>query len=248
MRQLDPLANLDTRLRQAVSFFWKTRKAQGERQGTATGDRDRGGRTAVTGGGHCAEFASLVRNILVDSGIPDTAVHDQRKTELPGYFRATKDWDLVAVLTGQLVTVVEFKSQVGSFGNNFNNRTEEALGNATDVWTAYREGAFRGSQKPWLGYFMLLEDTEASTRPRQTFPEPHFKVFRDFHGTSYADRYGLLCKRLVRERLYDSACLLLSSRDSGLLGDYREPEKELSFRVFATQLMAHASAAARLSR
>jgi hypothetical protein len=248
MKRGDALADLDARLRQAVSFFWKTRNAQGERQGAGTGDRDRGGRTAVTGGGHCAEFATLVRELLVASGIPDNAIHDRRGTELPGYFRATKDWDLIAVLNGHLVAVVEFKSQVGSFGNNFNNRTEEALGNATDIWTAYREGAFKGSGRPWLGYFMLLEEAQASTRPRISFPEPHFEVLKLFHGTSYADRYGILCKRLVRERLYDSACLLLSSKDTGPLGDYREPDSELSFRVLATQLVAHASAAVKLSR
>ena len=39
-----------------------------------------------------------------------------------------------------LVAAVEFKSQVGSIGNNFNNRTEEALGNAG----RYLEGIRRG--------------------------------------------------------------------------------------------------------
>jgi len=166
----------------------------------------------------------------------------------PGFFRATKDWDLIAVVDGNLVAVVEFKSQVGSFGNNFNNRTEEALGNATDLWTAYRDGAFKSSQRPWLGYFMLCEDAPKSTRARKSFPEPHFDVFREFRSTSYADRYALLCKRLVRERLYDSACLLLSTKDTGPLGDYREPDHELSFQVFATQLVAHASAFVKLYR
>jgi len=246
MKRGDALSELDARLRQAVSFFWETRNAQCDRQGLS-GDRDRGGRTAVTGGGHCAEFAAVVRELLIASGIPDSAIHDRRRTELPGYFRATKDWDLVVVLNGQLVAVLEFKSQVGSFGNNFNNRTEEALGNATDIWTAYREGAFKTSQRPWLGYFMLLEEADASIRPRKSFPEPHFNVFSEFHGTSYADRYTLFCKRLVRERLYDSACLLLSSRTIGPLGDYREPDSELSFRVLATQLTAHAATAVKLN-
>ena len=175
MTHPDILSELDTRLRQAVSFFWKTRDAQGERQGASTGDR--GGRSAVTGGGHCAEFASLIRELLVSCGIPENAIHDKRRSELPGFFRATKDWDLVAVVNGQLVAVVEFKSQVGSFGNNFNNRTEEALGNATDIWTAYREGAFKSSPKPWLGYFMLLEEAEASTRARRSFRSRTSKCF-----------------------------------------------------------------------
>ena len=43
------------------------------------------------------------------------------------------------VVDGRLLAVIELKSQVGpSFGNNFNNRTEEAIGSAVDFWTAYR--------------------------------------------------------------------------------------------------------------
>jgi hypothetical protein len=172
----------------------------------------------------------------------------KQKTELPGYFRPTKDWDLVAVANGTLVAVVEFKSQVGSFGNNFNNRTEEAIGNATDLWTAYREGAFTPSSRPWLGFFMLLEDAAGSTRPIRNIPEPHFKVFSEFRDASYADRYALLCKRLVRERLYDAACLVLSNREGGLRGDYREPEPEAAFRTFASSLVGHAMAFTRRER
>jgi hypothetical protein len=38
--------------------------------------------------------------------------------ELPGYFRATKKWDLVVVSEKQLVLAMEFKSQAGrSTGN-----------------------------------------------------------------------------------------------------------------------------------
>ncbi len=40
---------------------------------------------------------------------------------------ARKKWDLL-VVEGCLIAAIEFKSQVGSFGNNYNNRTEEALG------------------------------------------------------------------------------------------------------------------------
>jgi hypothetical protein len=138
----------------------------------------------------------------------------------------------VAVADRTLLAVVELKSQVGSFGNNFNNRTEEAIGNATDLWTAYREGAFKSSPRPWLGYFMMLEDAAGSTRPVGV-REMHFKAFKEFRGTSYSDRYALLCKRLVLERLYDAACLILSSRETGPNGDYREPDAQLSFKLFA---------------
>ncbi len=54
----------------------------------------------------------------------------------------------------QLITLIEFKSHVGpSFGNNFNDRVEEALGTAIDILAAYRNGVFGSQPKPWMGYF-----------------------------------------------------------------------------------------------
>ncbi len=150
------------------------------------------------------------------------------------------------MVDGELLATIEFKSHVGaSFGNNFNNRIEEALGSATDVLTAYREGAFRPSQKPWLGWLMLLEDTQRSQTPVRV-SEPHFEVFEEFKQASYARRYELFCERLVRERLYDATCLLLSDRDNGLQGGYSEPNKEINFKNFATSLSAHAMAYAKM--
>jgi hypothetical protein len=110
---------------------------------------------------------------------------------LVGYFRAVKNWDLLAVVAGQLLAVIEFKAQVGpSFGDNFNNRTEEALGNATDLWAAYREGAFAPSQRPWLGYVFILEDCPRSQAPVRS-KAPHFPVFPEFKGASYAATQGV---------------------------------------------------------
>lgn len=146
---------------------------------------------------------------------------------------------------GNLFAGIEFKSQAGpSYGNNFNNRVEEAIGSATDLWTAYREGAFKLSQRPWLGYFMLLEDEPRSTSPVPV-QELHFKVFEEFRDASYARRYQLFCERLVRERLYDATCFLMSDREHGLKGNYSEPAEELSFRNFAISLMGRAQAYAR---
>src|SRR6266567_4734967 len=95
---------------------------------------------------------------------------------------------------------IEFKSQVGSFGNNYNNRTEEAIGSAADLWAAYREGAFKPSARPWLGYLMMLEDCPASTSPVRC-REPFFRVFPEFAGSSYKQRYEIFLTKLVRERL-----------------------------------------------
>jgi hypothetical protein len=202
----------------------------------------------VTGAAHLDGFAELVRKLIVDAGIRDSAIYRRTRVELPGYYRAEKKWDLVVVVDGRLFATVEFKAQVGpSFGNNYNNRTEEALGNATDFWAAYREGAFGRSPKPWLGYLMLLEDAVGATRP-VSLAEPHFRVFDEFRDASYAKRYEILLTKMVRERLYDAACLILSPSNAGRSGAFSEPCAELTFANFAESLVARAIAYSRIQK
>jgi hypothetical protein len=202
----------------------------------------------VTGGAHLDGFAELIRKLIVEAGVSNTAVHRRTRVELPGYYRAEKKWDLVVVVDGRLFATIEFKAQVGpSFGNNYNNRTEEALGNATDYWAAFREGAFRGSPKPWLGYLMLLEDAGGSTRP-VSVAEPHFPVFQEFRDASYAKRYEILLTKMVRERLYDAASLILSPSDAVRSGAFSEPCAELTFANFAESLVARAIAYSRTQK
>lgn len=233
----------DKQLRQAIKRFWKARASAKKAQGKRSGRKDTGNRSAVTAGGHLNGFVDLIVSIIQDAGIDQTHVFykGHGSTILPGYYRATKDWDIVVVADGKLIACIEFKSQVGSFGNNFNNRTEEAIGSATDLWTAYREGAFSNQARPFVGYLAVLEDCDASTRPVRV-SEPHFNVFPEFNDASYEKRYCLLCTRLLRERLYDSACLLLTDRSDSTQGTYREPSQEISFNKFAASLWSHANA------
>jgi hypothetical protein len=236
--------NYERRVAKAVKHFWKIRTRQHENQGAASGRKDAGFRSAVTGGKHLDGFIDLFAELLAESGLPDSSIHT-KTTTLPGYFRPTKNWDLVVVVDGALLATIEFKAQVGpSFGNNFNNRVEEALGNSSDLLTAYREGKFAPAQRPWLGWIMLLEDCARSTAPVRV-DEPHFAVFSEFEGASYVERYRLFCERLMRERLYDAACLLLSEQKRGLKGRFREPDPEINFSGFADSLIAHAIAFSR---
>jgi len=62
---------------------------------------------------------------------------------------------------------------------------------------------------PFVGWLMLLEESERSLTPVRC-AEPHFPVFPEFNGASYARRYQLLCERLVERRLYSAAALELS--------------------------------------
>jgi type II restriction enzyme len=145
---------------------------------------------------------------------------------------------LVVINDGVLVAAIELKSQVGpSFGNNFNNRTEEAVGNAVDVWRAYEEGTF-GGVRPWLGYVFLLEEASKSTTPVR-LAKTVFPVERVFENTSYKDRYRILCRRLVRERLYDVACFSTSSRVPG--SPIHQPDLELSFNALRAAIAGRAA-------
>lgn len=233
-------SDMNEHVREAVRHFWSTRAAQQKAQQTR-GSRDQGARGAVTGGAQMDGFVKLIVSLAEIAGAKPTDVYrDKRLCDLPGFFRATKQWDLLVVSEKRLILTLEAKSQVGSFGNNFNNRTEEAMGSALDFWTAYREGAF-GTQRPWLGYLFLLEDCPSCTRPVAA-REPHFPVLPEFRNTSYAQRYQIFCRKLVLERHYDAACFLMSGMEAGLEGEFSQPEQELCFEQFAKSLVAHVGA------
>jgi len=237
--------DVEARLGEAVRHYWRVRKRQHGQQGTKTGLKDAGTRGAVTGGKHADGLVRLIADTCREAGVPHAHVHAiERSTRLlPGYFRPTKEWDLVVTSGNHLVGVMEVKSQVGSFGNNFNNRVEEALGNAADFWTAYSKGLFRLAQRPWLGYLFMLESTAKSIRPTRPVQLKHYAVDPVFQGLSYAKRYEQMCLRLVRERHYDAACFFLSNEKDGLKGRFEEPNKEeLGIVTFCRLLKARASA------
>lgn len=159
------MIDVEVRFRQAVQSFWAARTTQKKKQ-EERGTIDAGTRGAVTGGTQMGALEVLVVDILAEAGLRMLDIHTKTALELPGYFRAEKQWDLLVISEGQLVTAIEFKSQVGpSFGNNFNNRAEEAIGSAQDIWTAYREGVLGTGPRPFLGYFFLLEDCPRVKKP-----------------------------------------------------------------------------------
>lgn len=229
--------DLDRRFHDAVQRFWHARDSQKKKQ-VDSGRIDAGTRGAVTGGTQMGALEVLVSDLLTDAGLDRLHIHTRTALELPGYYRPEKKWDLLVVADGHLVTAIEFKSQVGpSFGNNFNNRIEEALGNAQDIWTAYREGRFGTGPRPYLGYFFLLEDCAAVHRPVKNV-EPYFSIDPVFKGASYSRRYETFCRRLVLERLYDTACLTLATNDA--VTRISHPSDDLSFQRFAAELQGHA--------
>jgi hypothetical protein len=227
----------EARFEAAIRSYWQVRDAQAAKQ-IAAGKLDAGTRGSVTGGGHLNGVASLLEELFIEQGFPAHTIKRTSSIELPGFYRPTKKWDLVVINDGVLIAAIELKSQVGpSFGNNFNNRTEEAIGNAVDVWRAYEEGTF-GGVRPWLGYVFLLEETPRSTAPVR-LAKTVFPVERVFENTSYKDRYRILCQRLVRERLYDVACFATSSNIPG--SAIHQPDPELSFNALRAGIAGRAA-------
>src|SRR5256885_3595425 len=178
-------------LAKAVQHFWRTRGKQKKHQGGQSGVKDAGNRAAVTGGKHADGFVRLIAAIVKDAALTNVEIHctDRKPRTIAGFYRPCKEWDLVVLSDNNLVAVVEVKSQVGSFGNNFNNRVEEALGNATDFWAAYKKGLFKPSQRPWLGYLFMLQEHATSIRPTGEINLKPFPVDPAFQGRSYAKRY-----------------------------------------------------------
>jgi type II restriction enzyme len=247
MMPLD-LTDYDAKARAAVRKFWTGRKKAVTKQ-KAGGRADQGERSAVTGGSNMNGFIDLVVDIVHANGLPDAEIKlNRRLLTLPGFFRPTKLWDLLVIYQGKLIAAIEFKSQVGSFGNNANNRCEEALGTAIDLWTAYRKGAFGESKRPFAGYLMLLEDAPKSRTPVKDV-SPNFKLFPEFIDASYAERYNILCKKLMEENLYTAASVILSPRSASKSGVYSEMGDMTGLESFVTTLAGHiAMAAPKLQR
>jgi hypothetical protein len=245
--------DVETRLRAAIQSYWDARARNRKKQETA-GRIDAGTRGEVTGGTQMGALESLVADILCEAGLQRLDVRTRTALELPGYFRATKKWDLIVVSEGELVLAMEFKSQAGkSIGNNVNNRSEEAVGSAKDIWIAFREGRFgKAAPPPFVGYLFLLEDRDGVKKPVAN-KEPYFPVdavFRGeagsidqqtkarYRGASYAQRYEILCRRLVQERLYSAACFLMATNSSSTV--VTQPAADLTFMRFVAALKGHA--------
>jgi hypothetical protein len=240
MNQKVLLEELSEKTSKAVAHYWTTRSNQQKRQ-EQSGKSDQGSRSEVTAGAHMDGFVDLLVELIIGTGLSEEFVFTKKAKELPGFFRPTKGWDLLIVKDNMLIAAIEVKSQAGpSFGNNFNNRTEEAMGSALDLWTAFRERAFHVGPHPFLGYLLMLEDCEGSNNPVGV-KEPHFKVFPEFLGASYARRYEIFCEKLVLERHYTASAFITSSADEGITGKYRTPSDKLSIERFSRALISHIS-------
>ena len=245
------LSDFDKLSKEAVRKFWITRELAANKQKTK-GVKDTGLRSEVTGGKNMDGFEGLVRDIVVKNGLSENTIFTGRKLgAIPGFFRATKVWDMVIVSENNLVAALEFKSQVGSagkdsYGKNQNNRIEEALGSSVDLWEAYSNGAFGESPKPFVGWLMLVGDLPDAHKVVNN-ETSNFEIFPEFKGVSYIKRYNIFCRKLIQEQYYTAASIIVSPPSAVNTGAYEEIDQLTSLKTFITSLAGHiAMAAARL--
>lgn len=265
------LANYEALARKGIKDFWAGRSQVLDRNQ----EKSQGGeRSSVLGGKNMDGFLAMIHGLVQRNGLWDAEIHTRGRPNLtlPGYFRPTKLWDVIVLDRGKLVAAIELKSHVGSFGNNFNNRTEEAIGTSHDLLTAIREDVLGQQPMPFLGWLILVEDAEKS-RTSTSCSARHFPVFEEFLAkvdeppvasevgepkrkkkpkaprlVSYLARYNFFCQRLMKEGLYNRAALLASPRSARRTGAYKSLSDETSLHAFAAGLAAHVAAWAETSR
>jgi len=207
----------------ALQDYWTSRDSAAVRQ-VQRGSEDIGGRSGATSGGHLDQVAAMLARVCIKAGAPANQVwykapkgdplrkgNQTRSVTLPGYYRPTKQWDLVVHHNREPIVVVELKSQNGpSYGNNANNRVEEAIGSAVDFARARAAGLIPGN--PWLGYAFVIEDDLRSRKDESGRDSSCLTKDPLFAGWSYIARIRLLGQRLVQEGHYDAAWAVATSR------------------------------------
>lgn len=223
------LANYKANARSAVRRFWTGGKV--------------GSRKKIAGG--MDGFKDLVVDIVCANGLTEANVLSQNQpVSLPGHFSAIQSWDLVVINEGRLIAAIKFDFLLGpSLSPGVNSGCNEVLCRAMELQAAYRRGVFGETRKPFVGYLILLEDAPASRTPVRDV-SPHFRLFPEFREASYADRYNNLCWKLMAERLYSAAAVILSPRSASKSGEYSEMSDMTGLKSFVTTLAGHVAAEA----
>ncbi|MEU4573606.1 PaeR7I family type II restriction endonuclease [Nonomuraea sp. NPDC023979] len=218
----------------AIAAYWGAKHTQ--REMSAIKDAVGAGTAgSVRGGKHFDDIAALLAKFFLEAGYAPRDIRISKGLELPGYYRPQKKWDVVVAHRNTLVAAFELKALGGpSFGNNYNNRVEEALGSAVDLRRAALADLFPG-EKPWLGYFFIMEDAKGSRSPVKPSNGAAFPIEDIWHGASYQDRFSIFCQRLLAEGLYDAVCYIASSQVNP---EPSEPTKSLDWQHFSAAITA----------
>ena len=270
--ELTKISKPETIFRSAIDHWWRS-KGSNKATRPQGGTRDSNLRGDTMDGFRDTLIDALISQAGVDRRDIFIGSHLSKcPSNLPSFFRASKNWDVVVckrALAHQLergayqksealIAAIEFKSQFESIGNNQNNRIEESIGNAEDFWASYENGNFsRLTPRPWLGYLFVGYYAEGDeTKPvmikQPIIPtDPAFLIgskdgrltATKVRGHSYAERYRIFLERMVAKKRYDGACFLVTHDTiKDIEINYRVLFPSLSGALFIDGLLRHVRA------
>jgi len=225
----------------ALFQMYRNLDAASQRQ-VLRGAHDQGARSQVTGGKHMNVIADVIRDDLISCGFKEDCVYYENGClRLPGWFRPSKSWDLLAFEDENLLAAIELKSINSSFGNNANNRAEEALGSATDAAHAIKNELIPyKTVPPMLGFVLVVRLCDESMKPGNSTQPSIYPVDEVFADSSYMQRLSILCRRLLSERLYQAVWIVGVDPANKIIV---EPETDLTYEKFLasihSQLIIH---------
>jgi len=224
------LTDYETKARSAIKLFWSSRKKAG---------------ASKLADGKMTGFIDLIADIVHANGLTNADIIRKSKfAVIPGHFCPTQSWDLLVMSNGKLIAVIKFDAQVGpSFGKNADNACAQAISLAVDLQAAFRRGTFGEYARPFVGYLGLLEDSRATREPIKDI-SPNFPLVPEYRNASHAERYDILCKKLIMEGLYTAATVIISPRTAPKSGAYSEMSDMTGLKSFVTTLAGHIAAEA----
>jgi hypothetical protein len=219
------------RVEHALRTWLDVRRTQAETS-TASGRGQEGGRSAVTGGRHLDAVHQLVADEIRATGATGLHIHKNKGATLPGFYRATKSWDLVLVQDGIPVLAVEYKSMLGSEGKNLNNRADEIFGMAEDT----RQAELNGLLPPQMrrAYVFVMSDNPKTDKPVGVsrtlgMADPAFD------GASYVQRMAIMLRRMRDTGLFHMTWAVAVKEEPF---SWSEPDPEVGWERFAADLHA----------
>lgn len=187
---------------------------------------------------HMLGLNNYVKQIFIDAGLKEHEV--KVDTVIPGYFRRSKNWDIVAVHKGRLVGIVELKSQATSPGNNANNRIEEAIGSPVDARMFHEVTSAFGELGIWAAWGMVFnrDQEDITGKKRSGVRSQHFTLDPIFEPFTYAGQYGTMIQRLIAQNIYDAGWMVSTWVNSDGSVGYEEPIPTATAETLRTQITA----------
>jgi hypothetical protein len=179
-------------------------------------------------------LVEALRTELVENGVSADAILADGRIALPGaYDDVARKWDMLVMDDGELVAVVDFRTQTGfGAGKNIRNRMSDFVATAANFGRAHSSSDDR-SFRPFLGVVFVMEETPETTHELASrASETYIKRFRDFF------------RRLVNDQMYDAICYLTATGPDPIR--VGEPDPMMGFEVFARTIAQHVVAFRRL--